>query len=430
MEQSYAHPNTVRHNESRKQSLPEGAIRLVDCAHRCIVTNGSNCEYLTLSYVWGKVQPSWLVTTNSNVEVLSQPSALDSVSKCSGQKLPRTIADAIELTTKLNFRYLWVDSLCIVQDSVKDKEIQIQNMHNIYQNSVLTIIQANADHADIALPGVITPRPNDESKTKAFTTSSPHCIMSFGIERKGFSKWSGQYSTRGWTYQEEMLSPRRLYLTSDMVEFHCDQGIFKEGYTSVVPLTSLASAMSPQSLSGYELPDSVRVEQFRKFVMDYSLRKFTDPDDFLRAFAGLYNHLCHHSSHRCSVEVAMATPLCLLPRALFWLRNRTYSPIPVRRLWKGAQLPSWSWSTWDSHIWSLEMIEGDLESLVEEFHLGLEKCRVDGGSVARIRQAEYPSMLHTEQPHGGVAVFSPHHDTSVNYYISGTKVRDEILILF
>lgn len=69
-----------------------------------------NCRYLALSYVWGKITEQWLTLTRENVESLSQKNALVQA------RLPQTVRDAMQLCLELGERYLWVDSICIVQD--------------------------------------------------------------------------------------------------------------------------------------------------------------------------------------------------------------------------------------------------------------------------------------------------------------------------
>ena len=104
--------------------------------------------YVTLSYVWGSTNN--FVTKYSDLPALSEPGGLGKVI----EKIPKTIRDAIHLTRKLGLKYLWVDSLCIVQDDPIDKALFIPEMHQIYYRSFLTIIGAAGDNADYGLPGV------------------------------------------------------------------------------------------------------------------------------------------------------------------------------------------------------------------------------------------------------------------------------------
>lgn len=71
---------------------------------------GLNCPYVALSYRWGG--PIDFKLTNSNIDQLN---AIITV-----QDLPKTVQDAIHVATRLRYRYLWADSLCILQDSTDD----------------------------------------------------------------------------------------------------------------------------------------------------------------------------------------------------------------------------------------------------------------------------------------------------------------------
>ena len=68
-------------------------------------------------------------------------------------KIPvlKTISNSIEATGMIGARYLWVDSLCILQDDEEEKLAQIQKMDKIYTNSLLTIVAASGTHADAGL---------------------------------------------------------------------------------------------------------------------------------------------------------------------------------------------------------------------------------------------------------------------------------------
>jgi hypothetical protein len=90
-------------------------------------------EYVALSYCWGQDQT---VKTTRN----TLPAHLMSIDKA---QLPRTIQDAITVCRNLDFRYLWVDSLCIVQDG-PDVHREVANMAHYYGGASLTIAAASA----------------------------------------------------------------------------------------------------------------------------------------------------------------------------------------------------------------------------------------------------------------------------------------------
>ena len=91
----------------------------------CVVGLGPADQYVALSYPWGKVNQLRLLQKNE--ELYRRPGSL---SQEFGQ-LARTIQDAIILVSKVGMRYLWLDSLCIVQDNKADVQGQMGQMGKI-----------------------------------------------------------------------------------------------------------------------------------------------------------------------------------------------------------------------------------------------------------------------------------------------------------
>lgn len=109
-------------------------LRLIDVQRQCIVKAPRKCRYMALSYVWGGTQELQL-TRKSHME-FERPNGLSMGDK----RLPRTIADAMLLVSRFDERYLWADSLCIIQDDAENKHDQIALMDVIYQEAILTIV--------------------------------------------------------------------------------------------------------------------------------------------------------------------------------------------------------------------------------------------------------------------------------------------------
>lgn len=128
-------------------------FRLIDCVKECLVFQHKVCSYLALSYVWGELQPSWLITSTANISDLSKPFGLSQKTK-TGARLPKIIADAIKLTRDLGFRYLWVDFICIIQDDKAGKQHLINRMDQVYHHASVTVIVPGCRNADEPLPGV------------------------------------------------------------------------------------------------------------------------------------------------------------------------------------------------------------------------------------------------------------------------------------
>jgi hypothetical protein len=95
-------------------------------------------DYLTLSYCWGGSSP--LVLTTESSKALMKRIDIN--------KLPKTVDDAITVTRGLKYQYLWVDSLCILQDSEDYWKDESAKMGHIYSNSVCTICASSAETAD------------------------------------------------------------------------------------------------------------------------------------------------------------------------------------------------------------------------------------------------------------------------------------------
>jgi hypothetical protein len=112
----------------------------------------------------------------------------------SRHQLPAAIVDAIALVADIGERYLWVDSLCIVQDDGDHKQAAINQMNLIYQNALLTIIAAEGTDANAGLPGV-GGRPCSQQQQRALIGPRLKMIVPHSLEALDRSKWS----SRAWT---------------------------------------------------------------------------------------------------------------------------------------------------------------------------------------------------------------------------------------
>lgn len=130
------------------------SLRLIDVTTMTLVEFGVSKErvvlppYVALSYVWGSVPTVHL--TSAALPVFIKPGELSRVL----WRLPRTVNDAIVAVQKLKLRYLWVDSLCLIQNDEEDLQLGISVMDSIYRDAYLTIIAAEGDDANAGLPGV------------------------------------------------------------------------------------------------------------------------------------------------------------------------------------------------------------------------------------------------------------------------------------
>lgn len=122
---------------------------LIDVEKMFLVSGSGHIEdYVALSYAWGQI--TMLTTTSKNLGLLQEKATLK---RLSGD-IPRTIRHAMDVVAMLGERYLWVDSLCIVQDDKDSLHCQLGNMAPIYENTALTIIAADGNDADFGIRGL------------------------------------------------------------------------------------------------------------------------------------------------------------------------------------------------------------------------------------------------------------------------------------
>lgn len=169
--------------ERRRTSRLEIQIKLVDCEQECVVLARTDVNYIALSYVWGQC------TQSANTRITDAP---------------LTIRDAIEVTRNRGYRYLWIDRYCIDQSLATEKQEQITSMDTIYANASLTIIDGTGRDSSLGLAGVSLDWTSLPQNTLGeFTMVS---LWQSPAKQTCDSYWV----SRGWTYQEGVLSPRKI----------------------------------------------------------------------------------------------------------------------------------------------------------------------------------------------------------------------------
>ena len=180
-------------------------FRLLDVHALCIKdflnTSDQQLTYAALSYVWG-AKPQRLRLTRTNQDALYREGGIEAC------ELSKTLSDAVSVVRMLGERYIWIDSLCIVQDSNEDLESQIPFVGYIYAKALVTIVAASGDHNDAGLPGINgTQRPtsaqsvqqlplakSDQSENEVYSSMPPLQIGT--LDYLEDTVWE----TRGWTY--------------------------------------------------------------------------------------------------------------------------------------------------------------------------------------------------------------------------------------
>lgn len=290
-------------NPYSREGLP--GLMVIDCFSRCVVPAEPGCEYVALSYVWG------LITSCSEDESFE--------ADLRGRRLPQTVEDAINVVQVLGKRFLWVDRYCINSTEPGTKHFMIGNMDAIYEAAYLTIIAASGSDGEHGLPSVSgLCKALGENKVPpwdglVYTKLSHLCLDSY--VRLGQIETS-IWSTRGWTYQEGLLSRRRLIFTDDW------------------------------AILQYRGEDRVRASSgIFAHINEYTRRNLTYPSDSLNAFLGVlraYERLQPAAMHIWGVPFLVAPDGAIRQPGygLLWRGNRGTS---LRRV---EGMPSWTWAGW------------------------------------------------------------------------------------
>ena len=333
--------------------LSQYPIWLVDTWRRCLVPANSGRRYVALSYVWG--QKKCLMTMSTNIEQLQLDNALNSERFCSD--IPETIKNAMRVVDIILERYLWVDSLCIVQDDHSTRQTQLNNMSAIFAKACVTIIAAQGSNAEYGLRGFREfSRPRELDQEVWALTKGEKLIERQFSDPDTLEKDSPWYK-RSWTFQEHLNSRRRLFFEADTVRWECDHAVWyedvheTESSPSHVPLKAQWTY-----ITRYQFKVAVPFPNLRGYgelVSVYNHKDLSHPEDATAAFAGVTTQLSrtYSSGFNCGL------PEMFFDVALLWQPWRTVK----RRISTGTRstnscLPSWSWAGWQGEVdpWTWE----------------------------------------------------------------------------
>lgn len=387
---------------------PVAGLRLIHCRSLEVVSAIEDAQYVALSYVWG---PSNGETGHSASSDYTTPG-----NHLQPSNLPSTIVDAIQVTLEMGFEYLWVDRYCIDQTSNAKFE-QINQMDSIYRRAELTIIAAAGDGPSYGLPGISRTRkrqPHYEMGNIELLATARHPHVA--IQESTWFK-------RAWTFQEAVLSRRRLVFTDDQAYFECSAMNCHESLQSDldklhVKDKSKFREMLQAGLFGreegqkYGRFDGTAVKRpahnfirYQGMVQQYTDKQLTYETDSFNAFVGIARNA---EQFRPAIRQIWGVPVRRSPSdkvtthafvdGLAWNHLSTPSTdtlIPRRRT--VFKCPSWSWCGWEgaakytnrSSFNSSEPLESFLHSAAVE---------TSDGSVLSI--AKYLDSTENEPQYG------------------------------
>ena len=166
--------------------------------------------YTALSHCWGDSTSGPLTTTLTNLASRKERIRFD--------QLPLTFQDAVTTTRKLKIPYLWIDSLCIIQDLPSDWEKEAARMAIVYAGSVCTLLALGSEDSNGGFFR-IAERKRDFVFRYDLSLGSQR-IRVFPCEPNAWSL-EGPLMDRAWTLHERALSNRILHFPRDELYWEC-----------------------------------------------------------------------------------------------------------------------------------------------------------------------------------------------------------------
>ena len=228
LEDCMQHHVTCAEFQGTDLAMPTRAIHVgpSDGSQEPVLLNtcGMRHQYITLSHCWGGTD-----VLSTTAETMAERENGIPISS-----MPQTFRDAVTIARKFGISFLWIDSLCIIQDSPEDWEYESSRMWDTYRNAAFTIAAQHATSSaggcfvqrDESLPRPCLLRFFDDLQQK----SNRGLLMCASLVEPGtkFENWptktpkfSSSLDSRAWVMQEQVLSTRLLQYHEGWVSWHC-----------------------------------------------------------------------------------------------------------------------------------------------------------------------------------------------------------------
>ncbi|KAI8634126.1 HET-domain-containing protein [Xylariaceae sp. FL1651] len=309
----------VRPNQNEKLNIQ--LVESKDLVQSDNAGKSSAPSFLALSHMWGdtsRLPP--LRTLKSNYASMKRGISL--------WDLPQNFWDAVRVCECLGFQYLWIDSLCIVQDSPEDWKHEAGTMHLVYKHAQATIVAAAATSSRDGFlirqtrmtPAVKIAYASSSSTASSSSSTEPArpSMVLYPYSEEGqasFAYADTPWNTRGWTFQERFLSSRLVYFCRNSLQFECRRGRHtEEGEYGALALSAASVQQPAQSLwpRGAPLPPEMWSRLWCDAVQKYTLRRLTFPRDKLVAIQSIANEMMS-SITTTTTAAASAIPFALDP---------------------------------------------------------------------------------------------------------------------
>jgi hypothetical protein len=362
-----ADPLVLRDLPTRLLKIHQGSgrlgIKLVQCG-----AYEDEVRYAALSHCWGGSQPVQLLHRNVNEFIKGIPI----------ESLPLTFREAVELCSSLRIGYLWIDSLCIIQDSRADWERECSRMQLVYSSCYINIAATASANS---VGGLF--RRSPMRQTPVFRASwtgdlkngdyliDYHRFWVNAVDREPLNQ-------RAWVLQERMLSSRTIHFGSDQVWWSC---LTKPACCEQAP-TGFPTGFAPEDMTPNLQPAHVMhgwPRMWDVIVLKYTRSNLTRTSDKLIALSGMARHIAQ------TMQMAASDYLAgiwkdSLPQGLLWM---LVSPMQEPR----ERAPSWSWASLDGPVQATTVIRASTDLLrfhycSDVIHAQTNPCSDPFGAVA------------------------------------------------
>ena len=361
--------------------------------------NATSVEYVTISYRWETTDVYKLTLGSVDQLIAGIPYGL----------LTQTFQDVIMLTRALGCKYIWIDSLCILQDSVEDWARESNRMADVYMHGFLNICVYSTDIQH----GCLQARnPLSWSHCLIARTDDQLLLAGSNDILRDLSETS--LFGRGWVFQERLLSPRTIYIGDRDCVFECADSVLSEraryyrsehpseGYDPPVSKMTVqefaerakefpACDLYPNGIGELKSIDHHYLwRSWECIVKHYSKTHLTFGSDRLAALAAIATSLRQSTGY----TYLAGTWYELFPMCLYWYQHHSSSK--GKRSPRRERFPSWSWTSYEfagtdgvAHLDPLSFNFQDARAKV----LGWEvnELRVERLFWARLNQHGYAS---------------------------------------
>lgn len=327
----------LRHHSCGKSNdtdvpLPPRVLLILERGSQILVQlkdgAGQRDRYVALSYVWGGYgQFSLTSESEQSLRAGVKPTVF-----------AKTIREAIELTHALGFHHLWIDALCIKQDSPSDWYAQSTLMGQIYGNAGLTLMAARSSSVQNGFLKPTTPCAVYCGAAEFRGTPKPVFLTHSKVNPP---LTPDSLDLRAWALQEEYLSRRKVKFTSRQMEWHCQLQKFEEQEREPFHHHSPPRSTLPNFRVNHK-------DQWKEIVKDYAARQLTFQSDRLPALSGLARLYAAQTRYKYLAGIWSGRDLIEL---LLWFRTTDGSECSGITVLQSPYIaPTWSWLAAESPV--------------------------------------------------------------------------------